>query len=246
MTLVSDTIGLKQSEQPDSDADLFKVTRVQSGFGRERSAIKTTIRNNSSHSIPIVYLENVRWLMRFYLHTFKAYSGSGKDLRERNDLIHTLAYSPSKDRVAPGMIEAVIVIPANSVVTLRFDFDIGLLKFDESPGDAERGLDINPAIISVDSQYLKKIVPGGIDWIRDSDSGITRIATSTLILPFPIVDDTMPYNVITLTCTVMAIFYGSVFNIFFRRFYLLKKTDHLTMKQKIMRFIRMRLLKQAE
>ncbi|CAJ0762887.1 1279_t:CDS:1, partial [Entrophospora sp. SA101] len=37
----------------------------------------------------------------------------------------------------------------------------------------------------------------------------------------------MPYNVITLTCTVIALFFGSMFNLMTRHFLALKQEDEL-------------------
>lgn len=45
-----------------------------------------------------------------------------------------------------------------------------------------------------------------------------RIYTDTLLVSLPTPDFSMPYNVITLTCTVIALFFGSVFNLLIRNF----------------------------
>jgi hypothetical protein len=45
-----------------------------------------------------------------------------------------------------------------------------------------------------------------------------RIYTDTLLVSLPTPDFSMPYNVITLTCTVIALFFGSIFNLLIRNF----------------------------
>ncbi|CAG8586223.1 8487_t:CDS:1, partial [Racocetra persica] len=40
----------------------------------------------------------------------------------------------------------------------------------------------------------------------------------TLLVSLPTPDFSMPYNVITLTCTVIALFFGSMFNLMTRSF----------------------------
>lgn len=45
-----------------------------------------------------------------------------------------------------------------------------------------------------------------------------RIYTETVLVSLPTPDFSMPYNVITLTCTLMALFFGSMFNMLTRRF----------------------------
>jgi phosphatidylinositol glycan class T len=44
------------------------------------------------------------------------------------------------------------------------------------------------------------------------------VRTTSLLLPLPTPDFSMPYNVIILTSTVMALGFGSIFNILVRRF----------------------------
>ena len=49
-------------------------------------------------------------------------------------------------------------------------------------------------------------------------AGPLRIFTSNLLLTLPTPDFSMPYNVITLTSTILALFFGSVFNFLTKRF----------------------------
>jgi hypothetical protein len=45
-----------------------------------------------------------------------------------------------------------------------------------------------------------------------------RFYTEPSLLHLPTPDFSMPYNVITLTCTVIALFFGSAFNLLTRQF----------------------------
>lgn len=42
-----------------------------------------------------------------------------------------------------------------------------------------------------------------------------RVYGETLLLPLPYPDFSMPFNVIALTCTLLAFFFGSVFNMLY-------------------------------
>ena len=46
-----------------------------------------------------------------------------------------------------------------------------------------------------------------------------RLHTIPLLVPMPTPDFSMPYNVITLTCTIIALFFGSIFNNTIRSFH---------------------------
>jgi len=58
----------------------------------------------------------------------------------------------------------------------------------------------------------------------ETEVGFTSISdrfhlhTIPLLVPMPTPDFSMPYNVITLTCTVIALFFGSLFNMSTRQF----------------------------
>jgi phosphatidylinositol glycan class T len=50
------------------------------------------------------------------------------------------------------------------------------------------------------------------------EEGVYRIYSQNLLLVLPTPDFSMPYNVITLTGTVIALFFGSTFNLMMRNF----------------------------
>lgn len=52
-----------------------------------------------------------------------------------------------------------------------------------------------------------------------------RVYTETLLVSLPTPDFSMPYNVITLTCTVIALFFGSTFNLLTRDFVALQPNE---------------------
>lgn len=60
-----------------------------------------------------------------------------------------------------------------------------------------------------------------------------RIHTETLLITLPTPDFSMPYNVICLACTVVAIAFGSIHNLTTRRFTLLDPTKKKGLKTKI-------------
>lgn len=51
-----------------------------------------------------------------------------------------------------------------------------------------------------------------------------RVYTDTLLVSLPTPDFSMPYNVITLTCTVIALCFGSIFNLLTRSFQMVEPT----------------------
>ena len=87
---------------------------------------------------------------------------------------------------------------------LTYSFDKALLRYTEYPPDANRGFDVPSAVIRIRS--------------LEGRYGSTYLRTTNLLLPLPTPDFSMPYNVIILTSTVMALGFGNIFNLLVRRF----------------------------
>jgi len=100
-------------------------------------------------------------------------------------------------------------VPANSTVVLTYDFEKAILRYTEYPPDANRGFDIPAAVITI---------------------GDVAIRTTSLLLPLPTPDFSMPYNVIILTSTVMAMAFGFVLNLVVRRFVAADEADQLDVR----------------
>lgn len=105
-------------------------------------------------------------------------------------------------------METTLRLPANSTTLVHMAFSKSFIAYTEHPPDAERGWDLPPAVIS----YLPPV---------DEEADVQperRIYTRNLLIDLPTPDFSMPYNVIIMTSTVVALFFGSVFNLLTRKF----------------------------
>ena len=191
------------SEKAPLDLPLLYAERSFIGYGQERGGVQAILTNPSlTEAVDFVYMESLPWFMKLYLHTLKAKlsNGNGEDNNKKKaeDVIQEMYYRPALDRKRGTQLEVRILIPANSTVILTYDFEKAILRYTEYPPDANRGFDIAPAVITI--------------------GGDVSIRTTTLLLPLPTPDFSMPYNVIILTSTVMALGFGSVLNLLVRRF----------------------------
>jgi phosphatidylinositol glycan class T len=154
------------------------------------------IANPHSQAYRVVYMESLPWFLRPYMHTLKV-DGA---------VIEKMFYTPAADRRKGTHLELLLEIPSQSEVTLTYDFEKAILRYTEYPPDANRGFDVAPAII--------RVLPSS-----DSDDRQgSFLRTTSLLLPLPTPDFSMPYNVIILTSTVIALGFGSIFNLLIRRF----------------------------
>lgn len=197
------------------------ASRFFTGHGQERGGVQTLLTNPSSTSqIDFIYFESLPWFMKPYLHTLKAQILDRPSLH--SDIIKSIYYRPALDRRRGTQLELLISVPPASTVVLTYDFDKAILRYTEYPPDANRGFDIAPAVIRIFPNTSK---------ISSSSSQATYLRTTSLLLPLPTPDFSMPYNVIILTSTVMALAFGSIFNLLVRRFVAADEVERYDLKK---------------
>jgi phosphatidylinositol glycan class T len=199
---------------------LLYAERSFTGHGQQRGGVQTLLTNPSLTSpVEFIYLESLPWFMKPYLHTLKARitnqnQSIASSPSHNDDLIKEIYYRPALDRHRGTQLELRISVPPASTLTLTYDFDKAILRYTEYPPDANRGFDVAPAIIRLISSSSTRT--NSTD-ARDPPANV-YLRTTSLLLPLPTPDFSMPYNVIILTSTVMALAFGNVFNLLVRRF----------------------------
>lgn len=198
---------LEINSGPDESIQLDRprlyAERTFTGPGQETGGVHAVLTNPSTEDLDVVYLESLPWFMRVYIHTLRVRVTSS-DAQPTEAAIEDMVYRPAVDRVRGSQLELRMAVPAKSTLTLTYDFEKAILRYTEYPPDANRGFDVAPAVI--------RILPNG----RGGESQYVR--TTSLLLPLPTPDFSMPYNVIILTSTVIAMGFGSMFNLIVRRF----------------------------
>lgn len=187
------------------------ASRSFTGHGQERGGVQTLLTNpSSSFPIEFTYFESLPWFMKPYMHTLSARLLDQPSLN--TDIIQSIYYRPALDRRRGTQLELVISVPPASSVVLTYDFDKAILRYTEYPPDANRGFDIAPAVIRILPSLNKSTLSAS------SSLPAIYLRTTSLLLPLPTPDFSMPYNVIILTSTVMALAFGNIFNLLVRRF----------------------------
>jgi phosphatidylinositol glycan class T len=198
---------LQTSKQPELDQELMKAERTITGHGAAYGGIRTVLTNPSlTEAVSFVYFESLPWFMRPFMHTLKA-EIVGSEALSGSKVVKNMYYRPSIDRTRGTQLELGMSIPPGRSAILTYDFEKAILRYTEYPPDANRGFNVAPAVIRVLNETNADGSP------RD-----VYIRTTSLLLPLPTPDFSMPYNVIILTSTVMALAFGSIFNLLVRRF----------------------------
>ncbi|KAM9907376.1 hypothetical protein OXX69_006453 [Metschnikowia pulcherrima] len=170
------------------------VSRSLTGYSQNKGGIRVNLKNPSkTETVKAVYFETLPWFMRVYLHTLTV-DGNGK--------IGSQFYIPALDRKRPGHLELLVEIPPEEDITLTYQFDKSLLLYAEYPPDANHGFAIAPAVIKV---------------LDANGKTSYQVRSTSLLLTLPTPDFSMPYNVIILTCTVMALAFGTIFNLLIKK-----------------------------
>lgn len=223
------------------DEPRLLASRGFTGYGQEHGGLRLVLTNPSRRALDIVYLESLPWFLRPYLHTLGTTihhlnDTNTTDQTEVESPIKETYYRPVLDRVRGTHLELLLSVPSQSILALTFDFEKAFLRYTEYPPDANRGFDVAPAIIKVLPQFSTSSQFSLSNQSRANEEYYLR--TTSLLLSLPTPDFSMPYNVIILTSTVMALAFGSVFNLLVRRFVGADEVEALTLKEKLKARIR--------
>lgn len=206
---------------PTLPAPALHVSRQITGSGQERGGMHIVLRNPHAEAKKVVYLESLPWFLRPYVHTLSISGGT----------LDKMFYTPAIDRKRGTQLELLLAIPANGEVVMEYDFEKAGLRYTEYPPDANRGFDIAPAVIRV--LPAKHSFPDAAGQALSSEKAGSQgeyLRTTSLLLPLPTPDFSMPYNVIILTSTVIALGFGSIFNLLVRRFVLVEEVPETPLK----------------
>jgi len=197
--------------------------RYFTGHGHEFGGIAVHLRNNGNRSLDITYFEMIPWYLRLYFHTLHLeVNGTEVTLAEA---FKTYRFTPAQDRSSPALFEFSVQLPPQSLTSFTIQFEKAFLHWTEHPPDAHRGFDIGSAVVTgwFHSEH-KDLQLNGLEWSPllysrspTAESQSFRIYTEGLLVSLPTPDFSMPYNVITMTGTVFALFFGSIFTALARK-----------------------------
>lgn len=214
------------------------------GYGQERGGIVTKIYNNHWSTLDVVVLQNIPWYVPIYLHTLKVEVGGVKVEPVR------IRYIPGRQRERPYHLEILLRLPQRSVTAVSIDFDYVFLKWQEYPPDANHGFYIGSAVVSANLPLARNFtgLPQDgtmiVDSFNASRSGyLVQVRTENMVITLPTPDFSMPYNVICLACTVVALAFGPLHNITTKRLVLTVKDNEkliVKIKNKIVKVLMQR------
>lgn len=137
------------------------------------------------------------------------------------DLLKSISYNPSNPPdIPPTTIHLSIQLPPRSTLVLAIPFTKLTLKYTDHRPDAERGQEIPAGVLTLldligehgGPEPETKSESSPSSWASPQTNAFrsnrARIYTPRILLDIPTPDFSMPYNVIIMSSTVMAVFFG--------------------------------------
>lgn len=196
----------------------ISVRRYLTGYGKVSGGLAVEVDNLSPTPLDLLYTDVLPWYVVLYGSSFRASAtrfGHSAPKASTASTARPTLFAPAENRGRPTTLEVSIHLEPNSSVTFQYDFDKAFMQWQEFPPDPNRGFDIGPACVS---------------WLAQGTEQRQRVALFTpgLMMHLPTPDFSMPYNVMTLSGTVVALLYGALFTVLHRRYYRAAEADFVS------------------
>ena len=186
-----------------NDDDIVTVHRYLTGVGQVRGGIAIRFSNNHETRKILWYKEEIPYFLRVYYSTLKT-----------SDTLDFLHFEPAELK-RPNLLLFKKMMPPKSSLTVYVEFEKVFLALEEHPPDANRGADVIPGVAYFLNASDYRDPFGVID--IDDEEHVLKVQSESLLVPLPVPDFSMPYNVITLSSTVLAFYFGAMLNTLVRR-----------------------------
>lgn len=163
--------------------------------------MKITIENTQDEDAQVSYLQSIPWQVKPWLHTFRIYGDSSSDST-------SFKHNQAKADKEPYSLQVNTTLEPHSETIIECIYQRQFLKYTDYAPDIHRGIDIPPGFIRFEADNMTKVA-----------------YTTPMLVDLATPDFSMPYNVIIITSTVVALFFGSVYNILVRDFQLIPKKE---------------------
>ncbi|VDK79844.1 unnamed protein product [Onchocerca ochengi] len=201
---------------------LVTIRSYVTGTDQQSGYLISILRNAQHIPQSVVYTHVVPWFIKIYYHTIRL-TCQPLDIKQRQFLegkVNKKVFVPAKDRQRPFLLEWNVTLPENSVCELSLEFDKAFLRVNEYPPDASHGFYIPAPVITFSAatelwEKNRTVLGDPITTTYDEilgteNSRIISMHGEILLILLPVPDFSMPFNVICLVCTAIAMLFGPV------------------------------------
>ncbi|CDZ97242.1 GPI transamidase complex, GPI16/PIG-T component, involved in glycosylphosphatidylinositol anchor biosynthesis [Phaffia rhodozyma] len=187
----------------------LSIERSVLGATQIEGAFRITIANNLDEQKEVFLLEEWPWWVGGWLGE-RTITLDGVP---KQDILRSISYTPSIPHDQPTTLVSHLILPPQTTIEINSPFIKQFLQYNEHLPDASRGFELCAAILFPSKPpRLPSLLPS---W--ESPPSPTRIYTGNVLIDLATPDFSMPYNVIIMSCTLLALLFGSVFNILTRK-----------------------------
>ncbi|ORY77569.1 GPI transamidase component PIG-T [Leucosporidium creatinivorum] len=190
----------------------ISTRRILLGRGQERGHIGIELINNGAEAAEVLWVEEWPWWVRGFVGSLTAEGASSSE--DSQPSVLALDYTPPIPRRRPTTLQALLHLPPRSTSKFLLPYESSYLWYTEYPSDAHRGFEVPGALVILLNPASPSAEEIDVDpsHLLASRGAKLRLHTPSTLLSLPTPDFSMPYNVIILTSTVVALFFGSVCN----------------------------------
>uniref|UniRef100_A0AC35TIQ5 NADPH--cytochrome P450 reductase n=1 Tax=Rhabditophanes sp. KR3021 TaxID=114890 RepID=A0AC35TIQ5_9BILA len=190
---------------------LILIQSSTSHIGEQSGSIITKIWNRDDQNYQIKFSHSLTWFIKAYLHSM-TFTCDGNEIPFKFNQI-----TQSQMRGKPLHFVLTAQIPKTSLCVVSMEYDLHFLKQHEYPPDAEKGRVLEGPTIELEldyNKYLNNATYFDVDELKEVFQKIRLVLYSPPIsIQLPLPDFSMPYNVICLVSTVIAMLYGQIHTI---------------------------------
>jgi phosphatidylinositol glycan class T len=110
------------------------------------------------------------------------------------------------------VVEYNVTLNPMTTINITLDYEPALLPFQQFPADANRGIELPPTLFTFGNNNDASTCTNS-----SSITATTTLYSAPLLFMPPVPDMSMPFNVVSLTCTLYAFIVGSVANLLVRK-----------------------------
>ena len=192
--LSSQPIVLSSSAVLDADKPLFPspitTHTFLSGYGQRSCGIITEVGSRTNEELIVHISQDIPCYVHPFLSSFRAFLNETRRYDIENITTRTRQVN---DRCIDTILSFNVKLPPYSKLRTELRFEDALLHISSQPFEAERGRDLPPPVVTC---------------YNNKGEFITKQYAESLLVTTPWPDFSMPYNVLTLSCTVVSVFFS--------------------------------------
>ncbi|RCN44942.1 Gpi16 subunit, GPI transamidase component, partial [Ancylostoma caninum] len=185
----------KQSPVP------ISVSSVVGGTDQLSGLLVSVLRNEGAAQ-QVIYTHQLPWFLLIYYHTVTLTCKDLSTAQKQIPTIHKQFFAPAVTRKRPALIEWEFNLPENSECRLHFQFEKAFLRIREYPPDANHGMYVPGAILT--------LLPNETDNRDATGENRAVVHGNVLLIALPVPDFSMPFNVICFVMTTVSLCFGPI------------------------------------